>query len=185
VKDPEKQEIHNYIKQGENLGYHKRYLTKTRNPWYKIEYRKPAPILFGVFSRGRLKVIRNFTTAINFTCFHSFYPNIFGQHLINKLFVYLLSDTGQEIINTNKRSYGDNLDKFEPGDLNDSFCPNQKQFAKISNEEAQEVIDIARTDEELAIKKSNQLIERIINAKQSLNCDVAQSKQRLVTAERS
>ncbi len=67
-----------YIKEGEKLGYHGRYLTKTRNTWYKIEKRKPAPILFGVFSRGRLKVIRNFTTAINFTCFHSFYPNKFG-----------------------------------------------------------------------------------------------------------
>ena len=167
VKDHEKQEIRNYIKQGENLGYHERYLTKTRSPWYKIEYRKPAPILFGVFSRGRLKVIRNLTTVINFTCFHSFYPNMFGEQLITKLFVYLLSDTGQEIIKTNKRSYGDNLDKFEPGDLNDSFCPNQNQFAIINNRETQEVIDTAKTDEELAIRMSNQLIERIINAQQS------------------
>ena len=88
VKEHEKQEIRNYIKQGENLGYHERYLTKTRSPWYKIEYRKPAPILFGVFSRGRLKVIRNLTTIINFTCFHSFYPNMFGEQLINKLCIY-------------------------------------------------------------------------------------------------
>jgi len=183
VKDHEKQEIRNYIKQGENLGYHERYLTKTRSPWYKIEYRKPAPILFGVFSRGRLKVIKNLTPAINFTCFHSFYPNMFGQQLINKLFVYLLSDMGQEIIKTNKRSYGDNLDKFEPGDLNDSFCPNQNQFAIINNREAQEVIDTAKTDEELAIKMSNQLIERIINAQQSLHYGVAQPNQRLITAD--
>ena len=169
VKDHEKQEIRNYIKQGENLGYHERYLTKTRSPWYKIEYRKPAPILFGVFSRGRLKVIRNFTTAINFTCFHSFYPNMFGEQLINKLFVYLLSDTGQEIVKTNKRSYGDNLDKFEPGDLNDSFVPNQNQFARMNNRDAQKVIDTAKTDEELAIKMSNKLIERIINPRQSVS----------------
>ena len=166
VKDHEKQEIRNYIKQGENLGYNERYLTKIRSPWYKIEHRKPAQILFGVFSRGRLKVIRNFTKAINFTCFHSFYPNMFGEQLINKLFVYLLSDTGQDIIKTNKRSYGDNLDKFEPGDLNDSLCPSQKQFALIDDREAQKVIDTAQTDEELAIQMSNQLIERIINAKQ-------------------
>jgi adenine-specific DNA-methyltransferase len=163
VKDHEKQEIRNYIKQGEILKYHTRYLTKTRSPWYKIECRKPAPILFGVFSRGRLKVIRNLTTVINFTCFHSFYPNMFGEQLINKLFVYLLSDTGQEIIKTNKRSYGDNLDKFEPGDLNDSFCPNQNQFALINDREAQEVIDAAKTDEALAIKMSNRLVERIIH----------------------
>jgi len=167
VKDHEKHEIRNYIKQGEILKYHQRYLTKKRNPWYKIEYRKPAPIMFGVFSRGRLKVIRNLTTAINFTCFHSFYPNMFGEQLINNLFVYLLSDIGQEIIKTNKRSYGDDLDKFEPGDLNDCFCPNQNQFTLISNREAQEVIDAAKYDDELAVIMSNQLTERIINDQQN------------------
>lgn len=161
VKDHENQEIRKYIKEGEKLGYHERYLTKTRSVWYKIENRKPAPILFGVFSRGRLKVIRNFTTAINFTCFHSFYPNIFGEQLVNKLFVYLLSDIGQKIIKTNKRSYGDELDKFEPGDLNDSLCPSQYQFEMIDDGEADKVIDISKTDEETAIHMSNNLIERI------------------------
>ena len=165
VKNHEKIEIRNYIKQGENLGYHERYLTKTRTPWYKIEHRMPAPILFGVFSRGRLKVIRNLTTAINFTCFHSFYPNIFGAQLINKLFVYLFSDVGQRIIKINKRSYGDDLDKFEPGDLNDSLCPSPTQFEIIDDREAQKVIDTVKTDEKLAIQMSNQLIERIINTK--------------------
>jgi adenine-specific DNA-methyltransferase len=87
---------------------------------------------------------------------------MFGEQLINKLFVYLLSDTGQEIIKTNKRSYGDNLDKFEPGDLNESLCPNQKQFTLISDREAQKIIETAKTDEELAIKMSNQLIGRMI-----------------------
>ncbi|MDD5327065.1 MAG: N-6 DNA methylase [Phycisphaerae bacterium] len=163
VKDHKKQEIQQYINEGEKRGYHERYLTKTRNTWYKIESRKPAPILFGVFNRGRLKVIRNFTTAINFTCFHSFYPNIFGQQLVNKLFVYLLSDIGQRIIKTNKRSYGDELDKFEPGDLNESLCPNQKQFEEIDNEDAEKVIELAKIDEEKAIKISNDLINEIID----------------------
>lgn len=164
VKDHE--QIQKYIREGEKLGYHKRYLTKARHPWYKIENRKPAPILFGVFNRGRLKVIRNFSTAINFTCFHSFYPNMFGQHLVNKLFVYLLSDIGQQIIKTNKRSYGNKLDKFEPGDLNDSLCPNQEQFEMISDEDAEKVIEIAKTDEKKAIEMSNKLIENITTAKQ-------------------
>ncbi|MEO5355800.1 MAG: SAM-dependent methyltransferase [Nitrospirae bacterium YQR-1] len=162
VKNHENHEINNYIKEGEKKGYHERYLTKKRNPWYKIEQRNPAPILFGVFNRGRLKVIRNFTTAINFTCFHSFYPNMFGEQIINKLFVYLLSDIGQKIIQTNKRSYGDNLDKFEPGDLNNSFCPCQNQFELLDEGEAKKVIETAKTDEVLAIRMSNELMERII-----------------------
>lgn len=166
VKDHGNQEIRKYIKEGERLGYHERYLTRARNTWYKIENRKPAQIMFGVFNRGRLKAIRNFTTAINFTCFHSFYPNMFGEQLVNKLFVYFLSDLGQEIIKTNKRSYGDELDKFEPSDLNDSLCPSQNQFKMIDDGEAYKVIDIAKTDEELAIQMSNNLVGRIITAQQ-------------------
>ena len=164
VSDHESKKIQKYIREGEELGYHERYLTRMRTPWYKIEHRKPAPILFGVFNRGRFKVVRNLTNAINFTCFHSFYPNIFGVHLINKLFVYLLSDIGQETIKINKRSYGDNLDKFEPSDLNDCLCPNQNQFEMFDEKEAEEVVNSAKTDEKLAIRMSNTLIQRIVKA---------------------
>jgi adenine-specific DNA-methyltransferase len=166
VKDHENQEIQNYIKEGERLEYHKRFLTKTRPIWYKIENRKPASIWVGVFNRGRLKIIRNFTTAISFTCFHCFYPNMFGEHVINKLFVYFLSDIGQEIIKTNKRTYGDELDKFEPGDLNDSLCPNQNQLEMIDDSDADRVVDIAKTNEQMAIKMSNNLIRNILNTQQ-------------------
>lgn len=164
IKDHNDQSVINYIKIGEEKGFNNRYLTRNRNPWYKIEKRKPAPILFGVFNRGRLKVIRNYSKAINFTCFHSFYPNyFFGMNEIDRLFVYFLSDVGQSIIKLNKRSYGENLDKFEPGDLNECLCPNQDQFALILKEEVEKVIEIAKTNQELAIKMSNELIERIIN----------------------
>lgn len=162
VKDHNNAEIRKYIYEGEKFGYHVRYLTKKRHIWYKIENRKPAPILFGVFNRGRLKVIRNYTTAINFTCFHSFYPNMTGQHLLNKLFVYLLSDIGQNIIKNNKRSYGNELDKFEPSDLNDSLCPSVSQFEKIKFEDAEKVIELAKVDNEAAIQLSNNLIESIL-----------------------
>jgi len=163
VKDHENCGVQKYILEGEKLGYHERYLTRTRNPWYAIEKRTPAPILFGVFNRGRLKVIRNFTSSINFTCFHSFYPNIFGQQMIDKLFVYLFSDVGQKIIKTNKRSYGDSLDKFEPGDLNESLCPNQMQLGMMSDKDAAEALRLADNDEEAALALSNQLIKKIMN----------------------
>jgi adenine-specific DNA-methyltransferase len=161
IKDHKNPEIRKYIDEGERLGYADRYLTRTRNIWYKIENRKPAPILFGVFNRGRLKVIRNYTTAINFTCFHSFYPGMFGQRLLDKLFVYFLSDIGQEIVKTNKRSYGDELDKFEPGDLNDCLCPSQEQFEMIRDEDAKKVIGLVELDENEAIQTSNHLINKL------------------------
>ncbi|MHC4464086.1 MAG: HsdM family class I SAM-dependent methyltransferase [Planctomycetota bacterium] len=166
VKQHDKPEVRDYIRHGEELGFQRRYLTKNRNPWYKIECRQPAPILFGVFSRGRLKVIRNYSSAINFTCFHSFYPNMFGEKYIDKLFTYFLSDSGQEIIKMNKRSYGNALDKLEPGDLNDCLCPNQEQLEMIEDWEAKKVIEMAKANEETAIRISNQLIDRIVNSSQ-------------------
>ncbi|MGK7883260.1 MAG: class I SAM-dependent DNA methyltransferase [Crocosphaera sp.] len=163
VKQSNDKAVINYLKLGEEKGYHQRYLTKNRNPWYKLEKREPAPILFGVFNRGIIKVIRNFTAAINFTCYHGFYPNILGHNLIDQLFIYLISDLGQEIIKMNKRSYGNNLDKFEPRDLNNSCCPNIDQFNSIKQQEVKEIIKIATMDEKKAILMSNQLIKNIIN----------------------
>ena len=156
-----------YIAEGERQGYHRRYLTRVRNVWYELEHRTPAPILFGVFSRGRLKVVRNFTDAVSFACFHAFYPNVFGAQLVDKLFVYLLSDQGQEILKTNKRSYGDDLDKFEPGDLNECLCPNQSQLDLLDADDVKNVLDVAKTDERTAIRMSNALIERIFTVRRS------------------
>jgi hypothetical protein len=82
---------------------------------------------------------------------------IIGQ--IDKLFVYFLSDMGQEIIKSNKRSYGNNLDKFEPEDLNKSLCPNQFQFSLLENREIEAIIKIAETNESVAIQMSNDLIK--------------------------
>ncbi|MEL4895373.1 HsdM family class I SAM-dependent methyltransferase [Crocosphaera sp. Alani8] len=162
IKDNNDTAVINYIKLGEEKAYNQRYLTKNRQPWYKLEKREPAPILFGVFNRGRIKVIRNLTTAINFTCYHGFHPNLLGNNLIDKLFIYLISDLGQEIIKMNKRSYGNNLDKFEPGDLNNSYCPSMQQFDLINEQETTQIIKIAKIDEKKAITMSNELIKQII-----------------------
>ncbi len=155
--------VANYLQYGVSKGFDGRYLTKHRTPWYKLESRSPAPVLAGVFNRGGLKVVRNFTDAINFTCFHSFYPNIFGADHINRLFVYLMSDTGQNILMTNKRQYGDGLDKFEPGDLNECYCPSVKQFDKVSDFDALKVIELAENNESEAIAEANILVERMLN----------------------
>lgn len=163
VKSKEDVATVSYLKLGEGLGIHKKYLTSKRNPWFKLEERDPSPILFGVFNRGRLKVIRNYTDAVNFTCFHSFYPNRLGEKYVDRLFVYLISDIGQAILKMNKRSYGRNLDKLEPGDLNECMCPCPGQFDLIKDDEVNMVIDNAKHDAALAIKYSNKIIERVVS----------------------
>ena len=163
VQEPDNQKIKKYLEYGVSQGFNSRYLTKQRKPWYKLESRLPAPILAGVFNRGRLKVIRNFTNAINFTCFHGFYPNLFGDRYLNRLFVYLISDLGQKVLMTNKRQYGNNLDKFEPRDLNEGNCPTIAQFEQVLESDAIAIIEIAKTNEKEAIKQANAMVKVILN----------------------
>ncbi len=133
-----------YIRSGENAGYHKRFLTKNRTPWYKTEVRSPSPLLLGVFSRGGYKIIKNESDALSLTCYHGFQPNLFGMSYIDSLFLYLLSDAGRQLLSLSMRKYGDSLDKFEPNDLNTALVPTLEIFDMISRRDIQEAIEIIR-----------------------------------------
>ncbi|MBN2020986.1 MAG: N-6 DNA methylase [Sedimentisphaerales bacterium] len=125
-------EIHNYVQYGEKMGFHLRYLTKMRTPWFKLERRKPAPLLFGVFSREKFKVVRNFSSAINLTCYHCFYPNLFGRQVCDALFLYFQSKAARQILSISMRHYGDGLEKFEPNDLNFALAPSPGWLSKLA-----------------------------------------------------
>ena len=127
-------EAERYIRFGEINDYHKRFLTKSRKPWYKTESRSPAPILIGVFSRGGYKVIRNRSSLLNLSCFHGFNPNIYGLHYVDHLYLYLASEPGRAIVSLSNRKYGDSLDKFEPNDLNEALVPSQTMFDRLDTE---------------------------------------------------
>ncbi len=154
-------EVKAYVEFGERHQYHQRYLTKRRHPWYKLETRQPAPLLVGVFYRGRFKVIRNFSDALNLTCFHGFYPNLWGMNWLDQIFVYLISDLGQKLVKLNQRQYGNRLDKFEPGDLNQSLAPNPKQLGSLDEAAVARVLRLAYVDQLGAIALSNQLMDSI------------------------
>jgi len=125
-----------YIRQGERQGFHMRYLTRVRNPWYRIESRQPAPIWIGVFSRDGYKVVRNYSRALTLTCFHGFQPSLFGAQWVNHLFLYFMSAAGRKILALNMRKYGDSLDKFEPNDLNHALVPSTEWFSRITEQAA-------------------------------------------------
>ena len=126
--------VREYIRYGEKQKYNERYLTKNRNPWYFVEYREASPILFGVFSREGFKVIRNTTNCLNLTCFHGFIPNPIFESYIDKLFLFLNSDLGFQMINRNKRVYGNKLSKFEPNDLKSVLVPSTHKLDLLSND---------------------------------------------------
>lgn len=150
-----------YIEYGETLDLNKRYLTKVRDPWYKIENRSPSPLLFGVFSRNRYKVIRNFTDCITFTCYHSFYPNRPGANVVDKLFVYLLSDLGNSILRSNQRKYGAGLMKFEPNDLNSSYAPSLRLFNGLEDRDVTDAILEIKNNPASAQLIANSLMSRL------------------------
>jgi len=153
--------VEQYIQYGEEKGYHQRYLTMVRNPWYRLEHRVPAPLLFGVFSRDGFKVIRNYSDAINLTCYHGFYPNLFGQQFVDRLFLYFQSRTARAILRLSMRQYGDNLDKFEPNDLNGAFAPSPDYLAAISLEMVNESMERCAKGLPLAVEVE-QMFEALI-----------------------
>ena len=129
-----------YIQLGQQQGFHERFLTRHRRPWYKTEERSPAPLLLGVFSRGGYKIIWNESSALNLTCYHGFQPNMFGGKYLRHLFLYLLSTTGREIAAFSMRTYGNALDKFEPNDINTIPVPSPDYFDKISTTAVEQTI---------------------------------------------
>lgn len=117
------EKVSDYIRIGEKEKINERYLTKSRNPWYALENRPPAPIWVSVFNRNGIKFIRNEANISNLTTFHCVYPThsgLFPKVSIDLLFAYLLTDVAEEIFNDNRREYGNGLKKFEPNDLNKS-----------------------------------------------------------------
>jgi adenine-specific DNA-methyltransferase len=112
--------ITRYLKKGEAEKINTKYLTASRNPWYSLEKRPPAPIWVNVFNRTGLRFIRNEANISNLTTFHCIYPQIdmFADVSIDLLFAYLLTDTARQIFEDNSREYGNGLQKFEPNDIN-------------------------------------------------------------------
>lgn len=156
-----------YLKHGEDQGFHQRYLTKVRSPWYKLEKRTPAPLLFGVFSRERFKVIRNMSTAVNLTCYHGFYPNLFGQVILDALFLYFQSRAARRLLELNMRRYGDSLDKFEPNDLNRALAPSVDWFAKLPPDAVSKALESCRNGNGLPDFMDDLFDELILEAEQS------------------
>ena len=152
-----------YIKIGEANGYHKRFLTKNRTPWYKTETRSPAPILMGVFSRDGYKVVRNRSGAVNLSCFHGFHPNMSGQHYLDRLFLYFASQPGRNVMALSVRKYGDALDKFEPNDLNYALAPSEGALDRLGNPAVERAIRYVE-DNDCVPEYINDFFGEIVNA---------------------
>lgn len=124
--------IKKYLAFGEEQKINKKFLTASRNPWYSLEKRPPAPIWVSVFNRNGLRFIRNEANISNLTTFHCIYPsiNLFDSINIDLFFAYLLTDVAKKIFEDNSREYGNGLQKFEPNDINNSKILDLKHIHK-------------------------------------------------------
>ncbi|MDE6399867.1 MAG: hypothetical protein K2L68_03290, partial [Muribaculaceae bacterium] len=72
-----------------------------------------------VFSRKKIKFVRNEANVSNLTTFHCMYvTNMFID--IDVFFAYLLTDIAHQVLLDNSRQYGNGLTKFEPNDINNA-----------------------------------------------------------------
>lgn len=161
VRDSADDSARRYIRTGEQKGYHERYLTKMRKPWYRTEAREPAPIWFGVFSRGVFKAIRNYTDTVNLTCYHGFHPNLFGSSYVDRLFLYLQSTAARSILGLSMRRYGKGLDKFEPNDLNHALVPSATWLDALLLDDVDRALDACRRSGELP-EWADQLFDSLV-----------------------
>ena len=112
-----------YIKHGEKIGVNDGYILSRRKPWYSMEQRQTAPIWASVFGRNGMRFIYNEAGACNLTTFHGFYPFNRKPHFLRALVFCLNSKVIFDMAQSNIRTYGDGLLKFEPKDILDIKVP--------------------------------------------------------------
>ena len=108
-----------YLELGKQREVHLGYLASARKTWYTMEKRTPAPILAGVFGRGRLRFVLNTAQVLNLTAFHGIYLQALSatDRLTKSVMAYLISDLASQMSESVLRVYGDGLLKVEPRDL--------------------------------------------------------------------
>ena len=161
AKAPLDTHVEKYLEKGIHEGIHKRYLTASRNPWYSLENRQPAPIWVSVFNRNGPRFIRNEANISNLTTFHCIYPNTFSGINADLFFAYLLTAVSREIFEDNRREYGNGLKKFEPNDINKAKMLDLDYIDPISEQKILELYKHYRKSE--FEKKPDEKILREIN----------------------
>lgn len=139
--DSKDENVINYLEKGKTEQIHKKFLTASRNPWYALEKRPPAPIWVSVFNRTGLRFVRNNANVSNLTTFHCVYPqqHLFSDISVDLLFAYLLTPTARQIFEDNSREYGNGLKKFEPNDLNNGKI---LDLSKLSDNSKRKIEDL-------------------------------------------
>ena len=108
------QPVRAYLQSGQERGLSKKTLIATRNPWYKMEFRTPPPLLFSYLGRRNTRFIRNLAGVVPLTCLLCVYPHRTDQPSVDALWQVLRHrDTVANLALVGK-SYGGGAIKVEP-----------------------------------------------------------------------
>jgi len=117
-----------YLRSGEASGLTHRYLLRKRKPWYRQEFRPPAPVLCTYMGRRKtsapiFRFLRNYSKATAANVYLMLYPKpCLGEielkrpGVLDRVFSSLQRSSDEEFLDEG-RTYGGGLNKVEPREL--------------------------------------------------------------------
>lgn len=139
--------VQDYLRQGEALGLDKRPLISTRNPWYKMETRRPPAILFAYLGRRNSRFIRNVAGVVPLTGFLCVYPKSNNPEFVGKLWSVLRHPSITLSLARVGKSYGDGAIKVEPRALERLPIPQEALVTAGLHAEGRDMQCSLRVDE--------------------------------------
>ena len=109
--------VKNYILEGEKMGFSKRALISTRQPWYRMEVREVPLFLFAYLGRRNARFIKNEVGIVPLTGFLCIYPRSSDKEYIEKLWAVLQHPDTISNLQLVGKSYGSGAIKVEPRSL--------------------------------------------------------------------
>lgn len=104
-----------YLRRGRRAGVAKGYLASRRRPWYRLEQRNDAAILFTYFNRTQPRFVRNAAGAVPLNTWLVISPQ--EGVSADALFDALNDPSVLRQMHALRRSYGGGMWKLEPGEL--------------------------------------------------------------------
>lgn len=108
-----------YLKYGKSQDVHETHLAKSRNPWYVVDRRVPADILYTYMNRDGGRFVYNRVGALNLNNLHGMYLDGYSDVEIRALLAYLNSPFADSVVERNGRTLSSGLKKVEPNELKD------------------------------------------------------------------
>jgi hypothetical protein len=106
--------VQRYLQIGIRRGLPQKPLIASRRPWYRVESRRPPPILFAYLGRRNARFIRNRAGVVPLTCFLCVYPFDESPEAVEKLWRVLRDPRTVQNLRWVGKSYGGGAIKVEP-----------------------------------------------------------------------